>query len=203
VARSPRNIAVIVALAVVAVLLYLHYHRSSRNTAFVPITVLVAKHEIPMGTRGDVIRTHPGFYRVVLVRKSQVEPGAVVDPSTLTGKVALTQIYPNQPLTAAEFGSALSIGLGPPLQRAVVITPKEEIDGPINVGSHVDVLVTNRRHDSQSRPSLREVFRNMYVLNVSTSADTVTLRALTPTQAGTLYRLSGPANDRLIVRRSK
>lgn len=77
--------------------------------------------------------------------------------------------------------------LGPPIDRAVVITPKE-IGGPITAGSHVAVLVAGS-----------VLYRNMYVLSASTDDKTVTLRA-TRKQAAALVHLSEAANHQLVLR---
>ena len=72
------------------------------------ISVLVAKRLIHKGTAGDVLAKATGFDRVVGIPKSQVESGAIVNPATLSGKVALHDIPPGSQLTLADFGDAAS-----------------------------------------------------------------------------------------------
>jgi hypothetical protein len=79
-------------------------------------------------------------------------------------------------------------------ERAVVIepTPPKGIGSQITAGSHVDVTAA-----THGEIRLRELYGNMYVLDASSSAGTVTLRA-TLQQAGRLVYAS--VNDRLVVR---
>ena len=189
---SLRKRAIVVGLVAIAVLLYMNQHRNRRNSLIGgPITVLVANHEIRKGTTGDAIRTGL-LYSVANIPKSQIQPGALVDPAALTGKVAVQDINPNVQLTGTEFGPARVIDVGGLAQRAVTVRPRKT-GGTIAPGSHVDVLVGVDGHS-------HELFENMYVLNVSTNEGTVTLRA-TPQQASTLARLSRTGKHWLVVQR--
>ena len=178
------RICIVVALAAIAPLAYLHYHHNGR-------LVLVAKREIQKGTSGDIIGTRPGYFRATSVPTEQIETGAILSPWTLIGKVAVKNIQPGEQLTAAEFSSCSGC-LGGPSERAVTLASPKEIGGPITAGSHVDVLAASNGHRS------RLLLRNMYVL--STNNDAVTLGA-TLIQAGNLIHLAGTANHRLVVRR--
>jgi len=75
--------------------------------------------------------------------------------------------------------------LGGPIDRAVVITPREI--GAITAGTHVAVLVGKN-----------VLYRNMYVLAASTDAKTVTLRA-TRNQAAALFHLSRSGDHQLVL----
>jgi flagella basal body P-ring formation protein FlgA len=68
-------------------------------------SVLVAKSLILRGTPGGVVHSR-GLYRISHLAKSSVKTGAFVDPSMLTGKVAVVDIFPGQQLTADDFGPA-------------------------------------------------------------------------------------------------
>ena len=69
-----------------------------------PISVLVAKSLIQKGTPGAVIAS-TNVYQVGSIPKSQVKSGAFVDPKTLAGQVATTDIFPGQQLTASDFAT--------------------------------------------------------------------------------------------------
>jgi Flp pilus assembly protein CpaB len=180
-------------IAAVALIVYLNHYRNSVKGTNVAIPVLVAKSLIQKGTSGDVVGS-TGLYVKTNLPKSQVKTGAFVDPSTLAGKVALTDIYPNQQLTAADFGISTTPLLGKVdrNQRAVVVPlgSPQQVGGQIAAGSHVDVWVAFNGIN-------RELFQNMYVLAVS--GGNVTFRA-TPQQAGVLIFASANASIWLALR---
>jgi pilus assembly protein CpaB len=186
-------------IAAIALIVYLNQYRDSVKGDGAAIQVLVANKLIQKDTPGDVIRTNPSYYETASIAKSNVETGAFVDPSTLAGKVALTDISPGQQLTAADFGPAsglaTQINAG---QRAVVVAlgSPQSVGGQIGAGSHVDVWVTSSAQGSNgvSRPTAKLLFQDMYVLNAGTEGGNVTLRA-NPKQAGQLIFAS--SNDQI------
>jgi pilus assembly protein CpaB len=190
-------------IAAIALIVYLNHYRDSVKASHAAISVLVAQKLIQKGTSGDVIRTTSGLYQASSIPKDQVENGAIVDPATLAGKVAITDISPGQQLTAADFGT----GAGtiatqlPPDQRAVVIAldSPQQVGGQITPGSHVDVWVAFSGESSSgvSRPIVHELYQNVYVLDRNGS--NVTLRANTK-QAGTLIYASENAKLWLVLR---
>lgn len=186
-----RAVAVVVAVAAIVFVGYRHEHRAGGPV----MAVLAANRPIQEGTSGDVIRSATGFYTVVSVRTSQIDAGAIVDASVLSGKLAVKDIPAGQQLTTADFAPATSHPSFPGgAGRAVVIKPSKEISGQVSAGTYVDVSVATATHGSNA---LRRLYRNLEVLAVSTSDGTVTLRA-TARQAGMLIYAS--ANDRLVVR---
>jgi Flp pilus assembly protein CpaB len=177
-------------IAAIALLVYLNHYRNSVKAGDTQIGVLVAKSLIQQGTSGDVIAKSTGMYEVAQIPKKQVQTGAIVDSSTLTGKVALRDINPNSQLTEADFGPSTGIANQlAPTQRAVVVSlgSPEEVGGQITAGSHVDVYVSSSAQSSTgvTRPTVKLLFQDMYVLNAATDGGNVTVRA-TPTQAGQL-----------------
>src|SRR3954465_3025563 len=92
-------------LAAIAFLVYRNNCRSSVNSGAQPVSVLVAKSLIQKGTPGNVVGT-TGLYELTRIPKKQVKTGAFVDPATLTGKVAATNIFPGEQITAADFVAA-------------------------------------------------------------------------------------------------
>jgi Flp pilus assembly protein CpaB len=193
------------ALAGIALLVYLNQYRNSVNSKTQPISVLVAKNLIQKGTPGDIVGS-TALYQVSSIPKDQVKTGALVDPSTLAGKVALVDIYPGQQLTTAEFGvggNALTQQLAKD-QRAVVVPLDSpgEVGGQISAGDRVDVWVgfNGQGANGVSRPIVREVLQNMYVMNAAAGGGgNVTVRA-TPRQAGELIFASQNAKIWLVLR---
>jgi flagella basal body P-ring formation protein FlgA len=98
-----RVFAVAIALGFIAVGVYRNLHHSAVHDTGPPVSVLVAKRSIAKGTPGNVI-TRAGLYTVAAIGKGQIQDGALVDPSDLAGKVALTRIPPGAQLTSADFG---------------------------------------------------------------------------------------------------
>jgi len=180
-------------IAAIALLVYLNHYRSSVKNSNTPFQVLAAKSLIQRGTSGDVIGSS-ALYKRTSLPKSQVKTGAFVDPSTLAGKVALTDIYPGQQLTAADFGPSAG-GLAPHIgraQRAVTISlpSDQQVGAQIGFGSHVDVWVSLRNAEHL-------MFQNMYVLGVS--GGNVTLRT-NPRQAGVVIFAAQTSKIWLVLR---
>jgi Flp pilus assembly protein CpaB len=174
-------------IAAIALLVYLNHYRNSVSKP--PVDVVVAQKLIQKGTSGDVVRTTSGYYKVTSIPQKEVETGAILNPATLAGQVATTDISPGQQLTASDFaaGSGSVAYQLDRNQRAVVVSlnSPEEVGGQIAAGSHVDVWVTSTAQSTSgvTRPIAKLLFQDMYVLGVS--GGNVTLRA-TPTQAGQL-----------------
>src|SRR4051794_1908209 len=157
-------------IAAIALIVYLDNYRNSVTQP--PVKVLVANKLIQKGTPGDVIRTTSGYYTVSSIPQKQVETGAIVNPQSLAGKVALTDISGGQQLTAADFGagSGLTTVLGRN-DRAVVVPlgSPQAVGGQITAGSHVDLWVTTSGQGSSgvSRPISALLYQDVSVLNVN------------------------------------
>jgi Flp pilus assembly protein CpaB len=179
-------------IAAIALIVYLNHYRSGAGNA--TVSVLVAQKLIQKGTPGDVIRTTSGLYGATNIPKGSVETGAIVDPATLAGKVALADIGPSQQLTAADFGPT-SISASDSLrtnQRAVVVPlgSPQSVGGQIGGGSHVDVWVSLNGTN-------RLLFQDMYVMGLN--GGNVTFRA-SPRQAGMLIYASQTGQMWLVLR---
>ena len=191
------------ALAGIVLLVYLKQYRNSVNGKAAPISVLVAKSLIQKGTPGNIVGTTQ-LFQLSAIPKDQVKTGAFVDPASLTGKVAVTDIYPGQQITAADF----AVGGNPLVQqlardeRAVVVPldAPGEVGGQIGPGDHVDVWVGFNGQGSSgvSRPIVRELMQNMFIMNIGPGGG-VTVRA-TPKQAGILIFASQNAKIWLVLR---
>ena len=191
-------------IAAIALLVYLNHYRDSVKAGDARIRVLVAKSLIQQGTSGDVIARTTGMYTVAEIPKRQVQSGAIADPASLAGQVALKDINPNSQLTAADFGatSGLAPQLGP-AQRAVVVSlgSPQEVGGQIAAGSHVDVWIADNGQGATgvSRPVAKLLYQDMYILNAGTNGGNVTLRA-TSKQAGTLIFAAQNSQIWLVLR---
>ena len=187
-------------IAAVALIVYLHQYRNSVNNNAVS-SVLVATKLIEKGTPGGVVGSS-GLYETSSISKSDVKTGAFVDPATLAGQVAVTDIYPGQQLTAADFGpgtGSLAEQLSP-TQRAVVIPlgAPQQVGGQIAAGSHVDVWAgLTRVSNGTARPVVEQLMQDVYVLGAN--GGNVTLRA-SPRQAGELIYASQNAQLWLVLR---
>jgi Flp pilus assembly protein CpaB len=189
-------------IAAIALIVYLENYRNSVTKP--PVTVLVAQRLIQQGTPGDVIKTSPTFYKAVSLPRGQVETGAILSPATLANQVALSDISPNQQLTAADFGpcSGTQCALGKN-ERAVVVSlgSPQAGGGQIGAGSHVDVwtVLTGQGANGVTRPTVKLLYQNMTVLNAAADGGNVTFEA-TPTQAGTLIYAATNAQIWLTLR---
>ena len=186
-------------IAAIALIVYLNHYRSGTTAT---VSVLVAQSYIQQGTSGDVI-ARSGLYKAENIAKSAVQKNAIVDPATLTGTVALTNINPQDQLTASDFGPATGLPyVLKPNERAVVVDlgSPQAVGGQIAGGSHVDVWVTTSGQSGSgvTRPIAHLLFQDMYVLGYSGS--NVTLRAETPAQAGTLIYAAQNAQIWLVLR---
>jgi Flp pilus assembly protein CpaB len=191
-------------IAAIALIVYLNHYRNSVRGSGAPIRVLVAKSLIEKNTPGDVIGKS-GLYEFIKLPKDQVQSGAFTSPSTLTGKVTTTAIYPGNQLTASDFSSGTSSITQqlPRDERAVVI----HLDSPnqagsqLTAGSDVDVWVSFNGQGSNgvARPIVHELYQDMTVLDVAKSGGNVTLQA-TSRQAGALIFASQNATIWLVLR---
>jgi Flp pilus assembly protein CpaB len=184
-------------LAAIALIAYLNHYRSSVNGGTVPVSVLVAKPLIPKGTAGDTVGSK-GLYQVTNIPQKEVQAGAFTSPASLTGRVALKDIYPGQQLTESDFGSAPTglTGQLPKDLRAVTVAldSPSEVGGQVSTGDYVDVwALMSVQRGSQTVPVARQILQKMYVLNTGSNGN-VTLRA-TPRQAGELAFAS--QNDKI------
>jgi Flp pilus assembly protein CpaB len=173
-------------LAAVVVFVYLHNYRSSVKSGGQPATVLVAKSKITKGTPGTAVASGH-LFQATQIRESQLREGAIADPASLTGRVAATDIFPGQQLTAAEFVSgentvAADLTTG---QRAIIV-PLDGAHGLIGAaraGDKVDIYagfnvvpVDNLGRPlpgaSQNRAVLRLIDANVPVLAIGAKSGT-------------------------------
>jgi Flp pilus assembly protein CpaB len=191
-------------IAAIALIVYLNSYRNS-VAGNQTVRVLVANKLIQKGTTGEVVQSTPGLYVATDFPKKQVENGAVLNPATLAGKVALTDISPQQQLTAADFGPATpSVANELSRRQRAVVVPlgsPEAVGGQITAGSHVDVWVSTSQQASTGVNSAGEklLYQDMYVLNAGTNGGNVTLRT-TAVQAGFIIYASQNSHIYLALR---
>jgi Flp pilus assembly protein CpaB len=90
-------------LAIILLLAYLNHYRSTVKSENAATPVLRAKVFIPAGTTALALARR-GLFEVTALPKDQLREGAITDAAALHGQVALTDVYPGQQLTIAEFG---------------------------------------------------------------------------------------------------
>jgi Flp pilus assembly protein CpaB len=166
-------------LAGAAILVYLNSYRHSVNVGAQPATVLVAKQTIAKGTPGNVVAANE-LFTTTTIRQSQLLSGAISDPVSLRGRVAVHDIFPGQQLTTADFatGSSSVASTLTKTQRVISIPldSSHGLSGQLTAGDHVDVFagfnvvpVDSRGvpvQGGQSRPVLKLILQNVPVVNV-------------------------------------
>jgi pilus assembly protein CpaB len=125
--------------------IFLTRYRESVKGAAAPTPVLVASSLIQKGTSGDVLAEKHQFETVTRAA-DDVKQGAIADPALLAGKVATTDIYPGQQLTASSFvestGTVLPKLTDSERAIAVPIDDAHGLVGQVQSGDRVDVLAS-------------------------------------------------------------
>jgi Flp pilus assembly protein CpaB len=133
------------ALAALVLIVYLNRYRESVNVGAQPVSVLVAKRLITKGTSAAVIASQ-GVSDLLTIPRDQAKTGAVADPATLKGKVAVADIYPGQQLTLADFSATTTTAIPTLLvgnERAIAIPldSSHGMIGQVQTGDRVDLYV--------------------------------------------------------------
>jgi Flp pilus assembly protein CpaB len=166
-------------IAGLILLLYLNRYRDSVRESGEVLPVLVAGSLIEKGTPGNTVGSQE-LFQVKEIAKSQVADGAITDPTTLRGRFAIHDIYPDQQLTAADFTGTASDSLAADLSRdqramSVPLDSAHGMIGDVEAGDHVDVLAgfNIQRIDrngvpidqgGQARPVLKVIMEDIFVL---------------------------------------
>jgi Flp pilus assembly protein CpaB len=168
-------------LAFLVFLLFMNQYRSSVDDSSEPVGVLIAKSLIPKGMSGDLIGTQE-LFQPTTAPKSQVKDGALTDPATLHGRVAVDDIYPGQQLTTGDFSTTTTDAIATKItadQRAVSVPLDEAhgLIGHVRAGDRVDILggfnvvrVDRRgvpiQQGGAARPVMKLLMENILVLDV-------------------------------------
>jgi len=159
-----RNIGIAVALAIVAALLtsfYVTNYKRHVQRGEDQVTVLVAKHDIPVGTAGSDVA---GELSATEVPRRSVVPGAISSPDEIKNKVASQQTFAGEQVTTSRFSSISETGIQGQLKgtmRAYQIKgdANELLAGTLKTGDHVDLVaaLTKAQNAIISRVILRDV----------------------------------------------
>jgi len=133
----------VAAIAAILLIVYITRYQSSTDKAAVPVTVLVAKSLIVKGTPGTAVATK-GLYQSTPVPPDKVQPGAISDPASLSGRLATQDIYPGGQLTLNNFTAEASGALNAQIagrERGVTLTidPVRGSLANVATGDHVDI----------------------------------------------------------------
>jgi pilus assembly protein CpaB len=132
-------------LAAIVLIVYLNRYRESVKVSAQPLSVLVAKRLITKGTSAAAIGSR-GFADVRSIPRDQVKSGAVSDPATLAGRVAVSDLYPGQQLTLADFTATTTNAIptrliGDERALAIPLDASHGMIGQVQAGDHVDLYV--------------------------------------------------------------
>jgi Flp pilus assembly protein CpaB len=173
-ALSTRNGTLAVAgisalLAGALLLVFLNQYRDSTGEDGAPASVLVAERLIERGTSGEVL-AEEGMFRRATVPKGDLKEGAIVDPGSIKGKVAASDVYPGEQLTTGQFTALAPRALNKldGDQRAIAI-PTDAVHGntaELRAGDRVDVFGGFNVDDpgGEGKPVLKLLMRNVLVL---------------------------------------
>jgi pilus assembly protein CpaB len=157
-------------IAAAVLVVFLSRYRDSVSGAAAPTPVLVASSLIQKGTSGDVLAEKHQFETVTRAAQD-VKQGGIADPAVLAGKVATTDIYPGQQLTASSFVASTGSVL-PKLaddQRAIAVPVDQAhgLVGQVQTGDHVDILASYTSTSSstgQGRAVVKTLLQDKLVL---------------------------------------
>jgi Flp pilus assembly protein CpaB len=157
-------------LAVAALLAFMRGYKRNLDEGAQPVTVLVAKGTLPKGSSGDLI-AKKGLFQATGFKREQVEDGAITDPASLRGVVAVKEIVPGQQLTTADFAKPSDPVLSKlgDNERAVSVPldSAHGLIGNVHAGDRVDVYAGFEvQPDGAGRPHpvLRVLLQDVEVL---------------------------------------
>jgi Flp pilus assembly protein CpaB len=198
-----RNIAIAVALAVLAAMMtsfYVKQQKEDIQKGQVLTTVWVAKSDIPAGSVGDEVT---GQLESTEVAKSAVTPGAIVRPEDIAGKVSSETVYAGEQVSLLRFTSQAEQGIRAKLSgnlRAVQLPGDQNqlLVGTLKEGDHVDIVGSWKLTDGGDQKIARVVLRDILVLQApetsteskrvtATSGDQAIMLAVTDAQSQKLF----------------
>ena len=140
-----RNIGIAVALAVIAALLtsfYVTNYKRHVQRGEDHVTVLVAKHDIPVGTAGsDAV----GMMSTTEVPRRSVVPGSISSPDEIKSLVASQETFAGEQITTQRFSSVAQTGVEGQLRgnlRAFQVAGDQNqlLAGTLKDNDHVDLV---------------------------------------------------------------
>ncbi|HEX5469069.1 MAG TPA: Flp pilus assembly protein CpaB [Gaiellaceae bacterium] len=164
-----RNIAIAVALAVLAAMMtsfYVKQQKEDIQQGQDLTTVWVAKSDIPAGTAGDDVS---GQLESTQVAKSAVTPGAIVQPEDLAGKVSSETVYAGEQVSLLRFSTEQEQGIRAKISgnlRAIQLPgdANQLLAGTLDTGDHVDVLGAWGVKGADDQTVARIILRDILVL---------------------------------------
>jgi Flp pilus assembly protein CpaB len=157
-------------LAAVMLMAFTRGYKRSVERNGESVTVLVAKDALPKGSSGDVI-AEKGLFQTTGFARDQVKEGAVTDPATLRGMVAVHPLVRGQQITVADFVKPTDPVLSRLAdERRAMTIPLDSAHGMIgriHAGDHVDVLSGFQVQPDgagRPRPVLRTLLQDVEVL---------------------------------------
>ena len=164
-----RNIAIAVALAVLAAMMtsfYVKQQKQDIQQGQVLTTVWVAKSDIPAGSLGDDIS---GQLESTEVAKSAVTPGAIVEPGDLAGKVSSETIYAGEQVSLLRFSTEEEQGIRAQISgnlRAIQLPgdANQLLAGTLEAGDHVDIVGAWDFKGEETAKVSRIILRDILVL---------------------------------------
>jgi Flp pilus assembly protein CpaB len=206
-----RNIGIAVALAFVAALLtsfYVTNYKRHVQRGEDQVTVLVAKHDIPVGTAGA---DAAGQLSATQVPRRSVVPGAISSPDEIKSLVATQETFAGEQITTQRFSSVAQTGIVGQLRgtmRAFALAGDQNqlLAGTLKTGDHVDFVAALHVPGSQDIFYSRVLIRDLKVLQApppppaggkltgSVGSNTAVMLALTDNQAQKIqYSLANAA----------
>jgi len=150
-----RNIIISIVLAVAAagaLLAYTAHVRDSANAGTNAIKVIVATHEVPVGTTIDQAQSK-GYLSYQTVRQSDLADGAITNFGAISGQVVTEALYTGDQLTVNRVGEPKSQTAAYRVTgnfRAVRVpfNPNSGLLSDLQVNDHVDVMTSYRKGDT-------------------------------------------------------
>jgi len=137
--------AVVAALGIVLVLVYVRGADHRAQNRFATVKVLTATSQINPGETIDQASSG-GKLALTAVTRNQLLSGYQTSTAALAGEVALTTVYPGEQIIASKFGttaapaSALTIPTGK-IAISVNLTDPARVAGFVNPGSYVAIFM--------------------------------------------------------------
>lgn len=162
---------VVAVIAAILLIVYVTRYKSSVDSTAAAVPVLVAKNLIPKGTAGTAVATK-NLYQNTTVPQDKAQPNAISDPTALTGRLAISDIYPGTQLTLDNFSAEASSAINAQLsgkERAITLAI-DVVNGSLaNVatGDHVDLYT---QVTDNSKVSIRLFRSNVLVLSAPGAA---------------------------------
>jgi Flp pilus assembly protein CpaB len=163
--------AVAALLAGVLLFVFVQRYRHSQNASSAATTVFVARGMIPQGSSADVIGSQQLLQRTT-VRGSQAQSGAIADPSSLHGEVAVRNILPGEQITASDFTTSSAVASQLTTDQRAVAVPVDTahgLIGTVHTGDYVDVLASYSA-GAGGHGSVSRLMQDVLVLNAPSSS---------------------------------